>query len=239
MSEFPTEGAPPSWFMGTIMQAMFTTEKPINELLPSGLHPKDSHAAFLKVYQMKHGPLEGPVERPSKGQYLQVCVGTMAAPDGRKPRHYNLMMWGSNYGPTHPGQPGWNKEPAQIAVSWLIRGEERFYADRVVPYMVDVSIDGSPVVTFDGRLDHVKAIDLPPMNGFYVRGYDRSEVLYLPLRDATLGVPVYGSSASISFHSRTSMVAEWNPELLGAIECRGFGVQDVMFLRNYDELERV
>lgn len=250
-------------FVGRIMQAWFTTPTDLSDLLPDGLVVADPHRAFLKVYELKALPVGGRPLPPAFSQYKQVCVSVLGGPRDMPARHINLMMWESRSWSMGTGGLAWHKKYGTIEITRLHPVEERYRTpDEAIPFAVSVDCDGARVLQFDGELDGVKRTEPPPLNGFYLSDASGARLYALYLVDSYLGEPWYGQGA-LSFSPTPGEAGSTRPAgvlrdsqgrpvirpnrsyalphagILGEVDCAGFAVQDVMFLRDFADLEDI
>jgi hypothetical protein len=244
-------------FNGTLMQAWFTTDLDFAGMMPPSLEiVGPTNRAFIKVYDLKMRAVGGPQRRPGYSQYRQACVSTLVRPVGTdlEPRQHNFMMWEARPWALGTGGLAWPKRKATIEMTAIWPSEFLFQdSDEPLDYRVDIREYETPLMTFDGVLDGEKTIDLPPLNGFYIPDYDEMAVYLLPFVDTYYGEPKWGSKATLNFSPADGEVGA--PSVLkdsagrplgrlgigqlGDVQVEGFGVSDVMFLRQYDQIERI
>lgn len=228
---------------GQVMQAWFRTEADLRSLVPKAFELSDPHRAFLKVYELKFGPVGQAYLRPAFSQYRQVGVTVMAAPAQQPPMHVNLFMWEERGWSMQSGggDVRWHKKMAEIEITRIFP-LERAESDETLAFNVDVSTLGVALMRFDGQLDGKVRMEPPPLNGFYFGGNEGEPVYALPLREPYLG-PAWHGGGSLEFwaspHESPLRLGDWSAASLGNVVVEGFCVQDVRFLRDYRDLVRL
>jgi hypothetical protein len=226
---------------GKVMQVTFTTEHDLRPFVSEAFELPDNHRAFAKVFDLKFGPVDRPFLPPAFSQYRQVSLAVLGGPKGMEARHINLLMWEQRGWSLGYGGSLWHKKLADIEMTALYPVEE-LYRDPAepVPYLVDVSTYGAPLMHFEGALDGVARMDPPAANGFYFGGNAGGDIYCLPLREAYLGEPWHGHGKLKFWRAPDEYPiptpGDWRASAFGEVEVEGFCVQDITFMRDYGDL---
>jgi len=194
-------------YTGRVLYVTFRTGTDLSQWVPPPLQMEDVHEGFLKLYELKRRPVNGPPYPPAFSQYYEACIAVMAAPPGELPRHYNLFMWVSHDWALYKARAalGWPKKIASIAMTFTYPDGKAHDRDREVSeFNVDVHRYGYPIVRVRADLSTaVAAGERKPFNGFYtVRhipspldgGDDVRELLVVEPRDGWFGDEVWGTA---------------------------------------------
>jgi hypothetical protein len=235
----------PHRYSGRLLTVVFRTPADLNRWLPRPLHAADPHVGLLKIYQLKLRPENGDPLPPAFSQYLQVCLTSLAAPAGREPRHFNMLLWEqrdwSIVGAAGSGMP---KKLATIELTWTFPTEHDYDFDRGTHlYQTDVHRHGLPVLSFRGQLGtRPDRFEEPPFNNFYtvqelppaVTGPGGTRVYQIDVTELRWGPPTYGSGTLTFWPTPDDSYAQ--AELLrtlATVDVQGCVLRDISWLRDY------
>jgi hypothetical protein len=224
----------PDRYTGRVLYMTFRTGADLSRWLPPPLETPDPHAGFIKLYELKRRPEDGPALPPAFSQYHEACVTVLAAPPGEDPRHYNLFMWVDRDWATYKAREtfGWPKKLADIDITRTYRSDDRYDRDEGTSiFSAEVVRHGYPILRVTAELD--PAADpqqVPPFNGFYtvrhlpasVGGEPLRELLVIETRDGWFGPGTYGTGRAEVFDAPDEELG-----LLAPIEITGCVLRDV------------
>lgn len=221
-------------YTGRVLYLTFRTGADLGRWLPPPLEAPDPHAGFIKLYELKRRPEDGPPLPPSFSQYHEACVTVLAAPAGEAPRHYNLFMWVDRDWATYKAREtfGWPKKLADIDITRTFAGPERYDHDEGTSrFSASVVRHGYPVLRVRAELDPAAGEQpMPPFNGFYtvrhlpatVGGEPVRELLVIETRDGWFGNGTYGTGEAEAYDAPDEELG-----LLSPLEVTGCVLRDV------------
>jgi hypothetical protein len=224
-------------YTGRVLYVTFRTAEDLGAWLPPPLAAVDPHAGFLKIYELKRRPENGPPLPPGFSQYREACITVLAAPPGEPARHYNLFMWVDHDWAMYKGREvlGWPKKLATIDVTATFPDGDGYDRDREIDeFAADVSRYGHPIIRVRARLDpSAPEQPAPPFNGFYtvrhipgpLGGSATSELLVIETRDGWFGPGTYGT-ASVEFGD----APDEEPSAIGPVEVTGCVLREVSWV---------
>lgn len=221
-------------YTGRVLYVTFRTAADLSNWLPPPLETPDSHVGFIKLYELKRRPENGPPLPPAFSQYHEACVTVLAAPPDEQLRHYNLFMWVDRDWATYKAREtlGWPKKLADIDITRTFRGSQRYDRDGGTSrFSASVVRHGYPVMRVRAELDPDAAEQpVPAFNGFYtvrhlpasLGGEPLRELLVIETRDGWFGDATYGTAEVETFDAPDEELG-----LLSPIEVTGCVLRDV------------